>query len=172
MMHKDQIAFQPVMLFPLRKIHLWLSWVFGLISGIAFSYCSDSFVSLMRGAALSPVSIVGLGAVMILPFLLSAFAVIIDHPGLLIPLAFCKAFLFAACAASVDHSFGDSGWLIRALLMFSDLCSLPVLFWLWTSCFTRGKDHYFRIITISFVLIILIGSVDFLIIAPFLASVI
>ncbi len=148
------------------------SWLVGLISGIAYSYCSVNFVSLMRSAAYSTVSIVGVGAVLILPFLLSAFAVLISLRWLLIPLAYAKAFLFGACASAVGLSFGSAGWIIRMLLLFSGWTELPVFYWLWLRCLDGDRGSMTREFSVVLILLIAIGSIGYWIIAPFLASVI
>jgi hypothetical protein len=144
----------------------------GMFCGFIFANCSDSFVSLMRQAASCPVTIVGLFAVLFLPFLLTAFAVLISCPAAVLLLAFGKAFLVGACSAACVLTFGGSGWLIRMLLLFSDFASIPVLYWLWLQCFSRENRCMIYSFLITFTALVVIGSIDFCVIAPFLASVI
>ena len=40
----------------------------------------------------------------------------------------CKAFLFGFIALAMRTAFGDAGWVYQQLLMFSDICSLPVMY--------------------------------------------
>lgn len=154
------------------RIFVLLCWTAGLISGIAFSYATEAISSLMRGTLAFPVSIVGLGAVIVLPYLITAFAGFTSQLWILMPLALCKAFSFGACIAAIDLAFSSAGWLIRMLLMFSELAAIPFLLYLWLR-FLAGDDQGFRRCTALFAAFsVLIGSIDFWVIAPFLASVI
>ena len=142
----------------------------GFLLGIAFSYRSQTFVSLMRGAVSSPVTIVGLGAVLFFPYLLTASAVLFSSSGILLTVAFLKALLFGACAAAVDLAFPDAGWLVRSLLLFSDFAGYPVLFWLlWR--FIDGHKNPIVAFWIAGGALTAIGILDYLVIAPFLESV-
>ena len=154
------------------KFWLFAAWISGLLLGIAFTYGTQAFSSLMLGTLDRPLSIVGLGTVFLLPYLLTAVAVWVNRPVMLIPLAFCKAFLFVVCAASVDLIFGNAGCIVRLLLLFSDGASLPVLFRLWLRCMDPSGDNLTRDFVISLGLFLLIGSIDYWVIAPFLALVI
>ena len=151
---------------------LTLSWISGMIFGISFSYCSGSLLSLMRGVVHHPVSIVGLGAVLLLPFLLSALAVFLSHPGFLMVLSFIKAFFFGACAAALDQCFIPIGWFVRMLLLFSDIAGIPVLFWLWLRCLSADKSSLPGAFLSVLIILLIIGSIDYLVIAPFLVSII
>lgn len=153
-----------------RRI-LPFAWSIGLVSGIAFGHCTESIASLMRGAMFCDVSIVGLCAVVFLPYLLTAFAVFFSRSAFLLLLAFSKAFFLGACSAAVDCAFGDAGWLIRLLLLFSDWASIPVIYWLWLRCFRVEKESLYSAFTGVLVILILIGSFDYWFIAPFLALV-
>lgn len=152
------------------KILLLVSWSIGLICGIAYAFQADSsFSSLMHSAALSPVSIVSLLIVLFLPFLISAIAVFLSRPVLLMPLAFTKAFSFGACAFAADLAFSSAGWLLRSMLMFSDLLTVPVLIWFWLRCLKGDRFRSCRDLAICAGFIVLIGNFDFYIVSPFLA---
>ena len=169
-MHKDPSLNLPSSRqFPC-KILLLAGWCLGLVLGICYvSQADGSFFVLMRRAAESPVSIVGLLAVLVLPFLITAFAVLISRPQLLILLAFLKAFSFGACACCVDQAFLSAGWLLRIFLMFSDLLSLPVLLWLWLRCISGERRRTVRDLVFSGVLLAAVGTVDYCLVSPALA---
>ena len=160
---------------PLRPLHskkslLLLCYLAGFLLGIAFAYRSQPFVSLMRGAVSGPVTIVGLGAVLFLPYLLTVSAVLFSCSGILFAVAFFKAFLFGACAAALDVSFVDAGWVVRSLLMFSDFAGFPVLIWLSWRLLDAQRERIGTMM-IAGGLLLTIGVFDFLLIAPFLESV-
>lgn len=103
----------------------------GLILGIRMSHRAEFSFSLMHGALDRAVSIVHLLSVLLLPILFSALAVYFSKPRLLYGIAFLKAFVFAFVSAGVSAGFGNAGWLVRWLLMFSDSLSLPLLWLYW-----------------------------------------
>ena len=154
---------------PLRgnKFLLPACYSAGFLLGIAFAYRSQPLVSLMRGAIIGSVTIVGLGSVLLLPYLLTVSAVLFSSSGFLFTVAFLKAFSFGACAAAVDLAFSDAGWLVRSLLMFSDFFGFPVLVWLsWHSFDSLGKRKTMYMIAGG--LLLIIGLIDCFLIAPFL----
>ena len=153
------------------KLLLVICWFAGLISGIAYSHCMQPFASLMRGAASGAVSIVGLGAVLFLPYLLTVSAVLFSRSGFLFLIAFSKAFSYAVCATWVEFVFQNSGWMIRFLLLFSASTSLPVLLWLWFHCIGGTKNTCNNAFYIAAGYLLAIGIIDYAIIAPFLNSV-
>ena len=159
-----------------RKRNLWVLasvWVLGLGSGIwAFAYAGSSLLPLMRSTLSGTVSIVSLLCVTGLPFLFSAFAVFISCHWLIFPIAFCKGFCFSFAATGLLQAFGSAGWLIRPLLCFADSVSMPLLYWFWLSCF-RTDDRLWRPrAVLAAALLLLLGSVDYCLISPFLADLI
>ena len=65
----------------------------------------------MRGAAARPVSIVSLLGVTMFPFLLSAFAVYISEPWLLLIVSFGDAFVLSFVSLGVMQCSGIEMWL-------------------------------------------------------------
>jgi len=148
-------------------------WVLGLVSGMILQLCSGGFFpSLMLGIPLGSVSIVSLFTSVFLPFLFSAFAVYISQPLLLHFIAFWKAFAFSFVSTGMVICFGSSGWLIRLLLMFSDWVTMPILFW-YLHCHDSSAYHFSGIeFFVICVLILCIGSFDYVYILPFMAGMI
>lgn len=152
---------------------LAFGWILGLVSGFLFSlYAGDSLSTTMRAAASGCVSIPGLLSAIFLPLLFSAFAVYISQPWLLIPIAFGKAFLFSYLGVGVMAAFGSAGWLIRWLLMFSDSCSLPLLWWYWLRAVSGQRCFAVRNTAAAFAVALIIGSVDYCMVSPVLANLI
>lgn len=159
-----------------RKYHiifLAFVWVFGLFCGVGLSHCAgDSFPSLMRRTALSSVSIVNLLTVSLLPFLFSAFAVYIHSYAFLAALCFIKGCLFAFVSSGIFLAFDSAGWLIRLLLMFSDLACLIPLWWFWISYFhDRRRGSYAMLIKCGMIAVLIV-SLDYLYVSPLLVKLI
>lgn len=152
---------------------LAFSWFFGLICGVLVSsHAGESFISAMRAAENSCVSIIGLLFAILLPFLFSAFAVFLSRPWLLIPVVFGKAFIFSLLATGISLSFGEAGWLFLVLLLFSDGAALPFLWLFWLRyCRLHGRFPFIGL-AVCAVPALIIGYIDLNVISPFLASLI
>ena len=154
-------------------IFLALFWFLGLLSGVLFFHASgSSFNSMMRSILMDTVSIVDLVSVAMLPFLLSAFAVFLSSPWLLLSIAFFRAFLLSFVSMQILAAFGSAGWLLRLLLLFSDLLSAPLFYLYIRWCLSSDFSHAFRTFFLIICCSILIGSLDYVYILPFLADVI
>ena len=162
--------------FPWRRFCRLLlagSWCAGLLIGIAAANSAGTILApMMRSAVMAPVSIVGLSAAALLPFLLSAYAVSISEPWLLLIISTFKAFGFSFCACAVSLTFGQSSWLVRFLFLFSDHCLAPVLYLYWLRHIS-GERNFSGWETVCFVAAaVLIGVIDFCLVSPFLATLI
>lgn len=154
-------------------IILSLSWLAGLIAGIFCAVHADEpYFALMRMAAGSRVSIVGLVASVLLPFLIAAFAVYISTPQLLYPLCFAKALLFSFGACGVYIAFGSAGWLAQFLLQFSDCLLLPVFCWFCIRHISGKGQALAKELAMCAAAVGLIGSIDYCVVSPFLAMLI
>lgn len=157
-----------------RKAYVFFlasTFLSGLLVGcFARTSAEVDSVSWMRGVLDAPVSIVGLLSVIFLPFLFSAFAVYTSQHWLLAPIAFWKALSFALAAGWIGAAFGSAGWLMRILLMFTDICSMPllILFWLRYGC----RERQPKLLSVLNFLgaAICIGSIDFFMISPILSG--
>lgn len=156
-----------------RTMILAFVWILGFLLGsCSFALADNLFSSLMRGMSLDSVSIVNLLWPVLLPFLFSAFAVFISQPWLLLPVGFLKAFSFSFVSMGVIFCFGSAGWLFRLLLMFGDLLSVPLLFWYMRRHFAADPRFSAPECMVVFSLCLLIGSIDYGYILPFLADMI
>lgn len=158
-----------------RECRLFLAffWTAGWGFGSWFGSTAEEFVvALMRRACEGNVSIVSLLFVTLLPFLISTFVVLHNAVYLLLPLAFCKAFLISNICCAVAACFGSAGWLVGILLLFSEFCAAPVLYGFWRRHISGRQSLSVEEILGFCVWIFLIGSINFRIISPFLASLI
>lgn len=158
-----------------RTLRSWLAliWCVGMLFGALASLTADiSYSSTMHAALFGSLSISGLLAALLLPLLITAFAVYFSKPIWILPLAFLKAFMFAFTATGLMVSFGSAGWLVRLLLMFSDTLVLPILWLVWLLSLESGSDAAFRYCLPAAAFIFLICCFDFTVVAPFLARLI
>jgi len=146
---------------------------FGIQLGQYYASCgNETYFLLMRLASVCPVSIVGLASVTFLPFLFSAFAVYFSHTQFLLPICFLKAFMFSCCAFSATWSFGSAGWLVRLLLQFTDICTLPLLCWFWIRHKSGELSRFWQDIVLCGLLVTVVCVVDYCIVSPYLVSLI
>lgn len=154
------------------RLLLALAWLSGWLCGLLLAFLSDDFlISLMRGTLTAPVSIVRLLGASTLPFLISAFAVFLLRP-ILLPVCFLRAFLSGLFAGGLMRAFGPSAWLLRFFLMFGDTLTAPILYWFWLRGVERRCRPSFWETAACISAAILIGSVDYRFISPFLARLI
>jgi len=104
--------------------------------------------------------------------LFSAFAVYISQPVLLIPIAFCKAFLFSYTSIGILTAFGSAGWLIHLLFMFGDILTLPLLWYFWSKFLSDNCSHAIRCLLPILITAAFIGYTEYRVISPFLANLI
>ena len=150
---------------------LALFWCAGLLTGVhSGTKAGDFFFSLMRMASQSPASIVSLLAVTFLPFLFTAAAVFFSKPWLMLPILFCKGVSFGVCAYGICAAYGDAGWLARLFLLFSDGCTIPLLFWFCLQHLDGGKRAVGRNLAVCAAAVVLVGIADNCFISPFLAA--
>jgi len=144
-------------------------WLVALILGTCFAaHAGNNYFLLMRGASDCSVTIAGLLATVVLPYLFAAFAVYISKPKLLYLICFVKAFCFAMCGYGICVAYGSAGWLVRWLLQFSDICTVPVLCW-FALRHLKGKGRTFRTDAMFYGgIVMLVGYLDFSLISPFL----
>ena len=168
-----------------RFLHRYFSWIrrnanmvilaacflAGFVLGIRMSHGAELSVSLMRSALYGTVSIVGLLAVLLLPFLFSALAVYFSKSQLLYGIAFLKAFLFAFIATAVSSVFGNAGWLARFLILFSDSLNLPLLWLYWLRHIPGKRAYQAADAMVLACCICLVGIADYILIMPLLQGI-
>jgi len=143
-----------------------LGWIIG--SAIARHIGGDHAVLMMQASCI-PVTLIGALVSAWLPFVLGTAAVRFVAPELLYGLCFLDSLLFAVGCHSISVAFGSAGWLIRLLLLFTDLFTLPLLLWFSYACLTRRRLHGSFA---CFVLSAAVGCVDYCFVSPFLAMLI
>jgi hypothetical protein len=146
-----------------------LSWGCGIFLGCwIFRFAGSDLPAWMLQASEEPLSMVGLLSAALLALLFSATAVYFSLPGLLLVIAFWKAFLIGWFSCGIYAAFGSAGWLVCQLFMFTDLCS-GVLLYAYGSRFITGNRQYFPAFSCLFAVFgCLIAAVDYSFVAPLL----
>lgn len=161
-------------LLDLRKVGLWIlafAFASGLAAGAILSLSSDkASLFWIRGAAEANGSTIGLVSVTLLPFVFSVVAVYANRVWLLFPIAFCKALSFGRISLDIFRAFGSAGWLMRILLMFSDILCLPLLVFLWIRYGLRRKHLHLGTALYFVILAAAICVFDSWFIAPILVD--
>ncbi len=166
-----------------RRILYWLSckkeyalllafWLCGLLCGTILAVkTSESYYSMMRTAADSPVSIVSLFVTALLPFLICAFAARSGRRWLLYVICFCKALIFSHGLLVAFNAFGSAGWLILPMLHFPDLVLTPFFCWF---CIRNliNRENLFRDLGVCIAIWIIAGYLNFSFVSSFLAKLI
>ena len=155
----------------LRKYRFVLCacWLLGLCAGSYLGLFFEPYsISMMRSAAVQPVSIVGLCLSIFLPLLCTVLSVLLDRPILALAVCFIKAASFSFSLSWISSIYGTASWLVYMLFMFSDICFLLILFicWFRFPCSFNAKVKRFFCVAILLGLLIALG--DYFVISPFL----
>ena len=148
-------------------------WFLGLESGRLYAtQTSNTYLLLMRVAAMTRPSIIGLAVSVLLPFLITIGSVYFARPSIIYILAFLWAELFGYSSACLQLMFGSAGWLIRFLLLFTQCFTAPLLCWLMIRYIGGIKPSFLRDSLIAVSIALTIGTIDYFIISPFLTALI
>ena len=157
-----------------RKTELFLLAFFsccGAVLGVAVSYSSEPSISLMmRMAASSHVSILGLMLSAILPFLITVVAYCFSKPYLLFPISFFKSFSYTLAMCCVRVGFLQAGWLVCMLLLFSDTAAIVVLYWYWIRNIHGFRSSALTDMLFCIAVTLTVTVIDYVWVFPFLMA--
>ena len=146
-------------------------WFLGIALGCMAAAASGPVLAdLVRRSTGASLSITGAMTAAVLPLLLSAFAVSFSEPWLLLFISTFKAFSFSFCAWGVCLAFGQSGWLVLFLFLFSDVFLIPLLYFYWLRHIRGDRTPRTWELPAFLTASLGIGCIDYLFIAPVLAS--
>ena len=111
---------------------LALSGICGFITGLfLYSMAGSADSSLMYAVLFCRVSIVDLMIPFLFIFSISACAVYMKFPQMLLAVCFGKSALHGFVCLFLMSAFGTAGWLIRPLAVFGGTFHLILLYWYW-----------------------------------------
>lgn len=149
----------------LQYLFIALSWILGLLS--SFLVFRKHIITLMCPLIIDRVSIVGMIVALIFPIFLLYILLSRCNIYFILPVIYFKAFLYMCCCLSITLAFGDAGWLVRILMLFSDSVSVLLLLFLSFS-FIKGKSGVLeRYFGFSVLLLFVVGCMDYYFISPF-----
>lgn len=150
-----------------NKILMYFAWLVGMLVGFLFAFGNEASARLVMSPVIfSRSSYFGLISVLILPYIISAFVLLLSRPLWLVPIVFLRAFTFGFVYFIVSFAYQEAGWIARILIMFAD--SISVVLWLW---FILGhptdKSSKMEITLLLFSLVsIVVGVIDYCFISP------
>ena len=156
-----------------RRIVLFsVVWLLGLVMGTLMAAKADlSFLSGMPAVLNGRSSIVVPLLTAALPFGIAAYAALIDRYIFLYLAAGGKAAVSALCGYLLVRAFGGAGWLVQPMWQFTDLACSAVFCWFCFRCIIGGGNRK-RDMILSFLLCLLALILDFLVVSPFLETLI
>lgn len=151
-----------------RKALLIMCWLAGSASGILFSHsASADAIPFITGAVCQPITLCGALVVGFVPFLISALAVFSCELWVLPLVGGMKGFGYCFVICAISMAFGDSGWLIRCMLLFSDTVLVPLLCLFDFRYFVGGTNRFPREWFIWFLVVAVVVSLDYFVVSPF-----
>lgn len=156
------------------RLFLAVCWICGLLCGVIFvSTAGIPLSPRMRPGLGAPVSIRRMLCTSLLPFFLTAVALLASGPVFLYGLAFGKAFSLACAGLLVSCLWDGGAWLARGLVCFTGTLAAPLLYGFWLRCLsgprfalTPPRAAWLACMAAA------LGSIDYFIIAPLLARLI
>ena len=146
-------------------------WSFGLLCGISFSYFCRFFSDTLMFASVSYcVSIIGLLISNFVPLILVTVAALFSLRGLAVLVSFCRAVMTGFCIFCVVFTYGDCGWIICLLLMFSSNWVNAMTLWLSLNIKKSKLNDLLGRITVSLTGCGVVSLVDYVFISPFLVN--
>ena len=151
-----------------ERMFLALAWFSGLVLALLLFSGNADVLSVLTTAADSQIFFWSLLLNMMLPLLLSAFAVFFWGLHSILVLCFCKALTYGSVAVGVFNAFPSSGWLIRWMLLFSSTLCNFLNYYFWLGCFHRPGILPWRRLLVCAALMVLAVFLDCHYVAPLL----
>lgn len=148
---------------------LFLTWVLGLMTGIAL--CDMRYIPILSSAILQPASTLGILFVIFLPFLMVRLCFLINQQLFIFIVFFLKAVAFGFTGVLITNCYNSASWIVRLLFQFSDYCGIALLFasvFHYLDVFGKGRKNKYSII---FFLAIFAATIDYYLISPFLQEI-
>lgn len=146
-------------------------WFLGACFGIYLASASSEYnLSLMPILLTSNVSILGMLVVFTFPFVIAAVLAYFSLRHFLYFLGFCKAFCFSFASSCIFCFFGSAGWLMHALIMFSDTLLSVLLFWFLLRYIAGSGNLCWRDVCYCITISAVVICFDYYLVTPFLFS--
>ena len=152
-------------------IFLSALWSLGLLLGLYFASSNgDEFSRYILGTALKRQTFAGAMTVVLVPVIITALAIHFSKPAFIFGYSVLKAFSFSGTLCGVMFAFGQSGWLIRLFLLFTDSICVLLMLWLWNRFFYLDTRVIRRNFWSCAIALLVIGFVDYFAVSPYFTS--
>lgn len=151
-----------------KVISIAIAWIAGLFAG-CFLLTQTPFASLMCSVLFLRISIFGLFISLAFPLLLSYILLRFFRFSCILPFAFVKAFSFICSFGGIMIAFGNAGWLVSWMILFSDFFLVVILLFQWFSAATGKRYKTYLCIVVYCLIPILIGCFDYFVVSPYAA---
>lgn len=153
----------------LHKLSVCIVWILGIVCGVFFSLNVDSLVySYIRRASDGSLTFLSLIIARVSPIIISVVLTQISY-ALLFLYVYFKAFSYGFSLCVVLMAYGNAGWLLNILLLFSEFFVICNLLWLWIVSCSKSHGNNYKSLIISIVASTMIGLVDYIFISPYVA---
>ena len=152
----------------LYQVLLDLCCISGFVLGCFLFLQVVSSFSMMRGSLVCSMSIVTVICRVLFPFLFTAAAVYYSCPGIIWGLSFIKCTCLAVSSLFIFYCYGPCGWLIRLLLMFSEVFSFPAWYYFWKRCLFSCNRKLPSVCGVMLIYLLFLGIWEFYSISPFI----
>lgn len=154
-------------------VSLSFLWCFGLSCGFLFALYVEPYVSSwMYSRVVGPVSIVGLLVAHVFPLIISIIAIRFRVTAVTLPIALFKSFLIGFCQCCVYFVFGNAGWMVKTLLMFSGSVNSVLLLYFWVLFINQTGQWHIKESLMFLSITVSVCMLDFYFVAPYLFSLI
>ncbi len=153
-----------------RVMFLAFLWTACYVVGICLASEDPYIISLMRRVIYSPVSIVGLTAVLGLPLIITVLAFCFKSLAVIYIYSAMKAFCSGMIEFAICAAFGYAGWMVSILLLFSSMCSTVLLLLMLLQHIEGFKPSFAQDVIHCFIAVFIIGSIDYFLVSPFFVS--
>lgn len=153
---------------PIKVLSVAITWVTGLLAGFIFLH-QTTFISLMCSVHFLRTSIIGLLFSLAIPLLLTYILLRFFNFYCILPLIFLKAFSFICTYSGLMITFGNAGWLICGMILFSDFILVVLLLLQWFHAAIGKKCRPLEEIIVYCLIPIFTVCLDYLVVSPYVA---
>ena len=151
-----------------KAIFVASSWLFGLLASAYFVH-QTTFASLMCSVLFLRISIFGLLTSLAIPLFLTYILLRFFSFYYVLPLVFLKAFSFMCCYFGITSAFGNAGWLVSGMVLFSDFFLVTLLLLQWFNAATGKMYSPEKYLVVYCILPIIVVCFDYLVVSPYAA---
>ena len=152
----------------IKVLSIAVAWTCGLLLG-AYFIRQTALFSVMCSARFCRISIVGLLLSLALPILLSCILLRFLRFHFILPLVMLKACSFFSSYAGLMIAYGNAGWLVSSMLLFSDFFLVVILLLLWFNAAVGKRFKPFFCFIVYGVLPMVVGCFDYFVVSPYVA---